>query len=107
MTVDSAYYAISAGRTSVTGHTQALGTTISGPATATRGSWVKLTGYAAPGSTVTVYLLKASATSWTTRPPTTAGAKGWWSRYYLATDSATYYAVAAGYTSATGSTQVR
>jgi hypothetical protein len=84
----------------------ARGTTISAPASAPKGTWVHVTGYAAPGSTVTLYLRPTSSTTWSTRPDTTAGPKGWWSRYFYAASSTTYYAVAGGYTSPTLTTTV-
>jgi stage II sporulation protein D len=100
-TTDASYYAKSAGRVSAMATTRARGTTISGPASAKKGTWVHVTGYAAPGATVTLYLRPTTSTTWTTRPDTTAGPKGWWSRYFKATSSTTYYAVGGGYTSPT------
>ena len=105
-TVDDRYYAVSAGRTSATGLTRAVGTTVRGPATATSGTWVKVTGYALPGSTVTLHVHKAGSSSWVTRPTTTAGPAGWWTRSYWADASASYYADAAGQTSVTRTTTV-
>ncbi|MFL6139029.1 MAG: SpoIID/LytB domain-containing protein [Frankiaceae bacterium] len=105
-TVDDQYYAVAGGRSSAVGLTSATGTTVTGPATAARGTWVKVTGYAEPGAAVTLHVRKAGASGWITRPATTAGAAGWWTRSFYADASASYFADAAGQVSATRTTTV-
>lgn len=103
--VDYRYYAASAGQ-GAGGLTQARGTTIAGPATVPRGTTVTLSGLAYPGSSAYVYFHKRDTTGYTLRRILPVDAYGRYSTTYVAVDDYRYYAVAAGYGSPAGLTQV-
>jgi hypothetical protein len=105
-TVNIAYFATGAGQTSPTSSTLVRGTTISGPATAAKGSIVGYGGWAAPGVAVSVCWRRQAATSCTSTSTRTSGPTGWWSvsaRLYV---SYSVSATASGATSPTITTRV-
>lgn len=105
--VDDHYYAVAAGQRSAHGLTRASGTTATGPATAVLGSRVTLTGLAAPGSAVTVYLRRAGSVVWRPISATFADAAGYWARPYTAGFTYAWYAVSQGLASPAGLTVLR
>jgi len=78
------------------------GTTINGPATAPRGGHIVLSGLAAPGRTVTVYLTSPGTKP--TAAKTTASGEGTWSVTMPVGADASWYAVSNSYRTATGHT---
>jgi N-acetylmuramoyl-L-alanine amidase len=83
--------------------TAAIGPSISGPAAVLPGSVVTLTGTAPPGSDVQVFLQSGTNPA-ALLATLTAGPDGSWSTTYTADTTYSWYAVAAGLTSPTGST---
>lgn len=80
--------------------------TVAGPASATLGATVRLSGRARPGDAVQVYFRKRGETAYTLRRNLTADASGGWSTTYVANDEYRYYARVVDVNSASGLTQL-